>query len=234
MRTEHRSHGFPWAFVRGVLRPFLKLFFSWKFIAMEKIPRTGPAIIAGNHIAYFDPLAHGFMVERRGRLPRFLAKGELWKNPFLRWVMDGLKQIRVDRGTGESGPVERAVAALDGGAVVVFYPEATVTTNPDLTPMQAKTGVARVAIRSGAPVIPVAVWGSHWVKPKKRKAVHTWRRLIMLKAGDPMTFSHLRGREDDPEVLREATDQIMGELDRLVRELHKVYPEGSAVPELRE
>lgn len=234
MKTEHRSHGPVWAFVRAVLLVFLKVAFSWKFIGIERIPRRGPAIVAGNHIGYFDPLGHGLMVERRGRLPRFLAKAELWKNPFLRWVMNGCRQIKVERGTGEGGPVDRAVQTLDQGGVVVFYPEATVTTNPDLTPMRGKTGVARVAIRSGAPVVPVAIWGSHWVKPKKRKAVHKWRRLIMLKAGDPMTFGHLRGTEDDPEVLRDVTEQIMAELDRLVRELHKVYPEGAAVPELRE
>jgi 1-acyl-sn-glycerol-3-phosphate acyltransferase len=97
--------------------------------------------------------------------------------------------------------------------------------------MQGKTGVARVALATGAPVVPVAVWGSHWFKPKRRKAVQKFRRTIMVKAGEPLTFA---GDQNDHETLRDVTDRIMAELDRLVRELHKVYPEGAAVPELKE
>lgn len=222
------------AFARNVLVPFLWTCFSWRFWGLDRIPRRGPAIIAGNHVSYFDPLCHAYMIDRAGRRMRFFAKAELWKNWFLRWVLKGAGQIPVERGTGERGPVEGALDALERGDIVVIYPEATVTTNLDLTPMRGKTGVARVAIASGAPVIPIAVWGSHWVKPKRRKAVHKWRRLIMLKAGEPMSFGHLRGKESDPEVLRDVTDRIVAELDRLVRELHKVYPQGAAVPELRE
>jgi 1-acyl-sn-glycerol-3-phosphate acyltransferase len=173
-------------------------------------------------------------VVKSGRRPRFFAKAELWRNPFLKFVLKHAKQIQVNRGTGEAGPVEQACAAVERGEVVVIYPEATVTTNPDLTPMRGKTGVARVAIATGAPVIPIAVWGSHWVKPKKRKAVQKFRRLIMVKAGEPLSFGDLRGKENDPETLRDVTDQVIAELDRLVRELHKIYPDGAAVPELRE
>lgn len=218
---------------RTVLVVFLLTFFRWRFRGLEKIPRRGPAIVAANHISYFDPLCHALMIDRAGRRVRFFAKSELWRNPFLRFVLSRAHQIPVQRGTGETGPVDKALEALASGEVVIIYPEATITTNPDLTPMRGKTGLARVAIASGAPVIPIAVWGSHWVKPKGRKAVHRFRRRIVLEAGDPLSFGHLRGREEDPEALREATDQVVAELDRLVRGLHKVYPEGAAVPGLR-
>ncbi|HVL32931.1 MAG TPA: lysophospholipid acyltransferase family protein [Actinomycetota bacterium] len=221
-------------FARNVLVPLLAVFFRWKFVGLHKIPKTGPAIIAANHISYFDPLCHAFLVDRARRRPRFFAKAELWKNPFLRFILSNANQIPVERGTGETGPVEKAEEALARGQVVVIYPEATITTNIDLTPMQGKTGIARVALATGAPVIPAAVWGSQWVKPKGRKSVFTWRRLIMINLGDPMTFPDLVGKQDDPEVRREVTDRIVGELDRLVRELHKMHPDGPAVPELKE
>ncbi len=222
-------------FVKNTLLVFLKTFFSWRFFDLRNVPRTGPVIIACNHISYFDPLCHGYAVVRCGRWPRFFAKSELWKNPFLKFILSHAKQIPVERGSGELGPVENAIAQLGGGNCVMIYPEATITTNADLTPMQGKTGVARVALATGAPVVPLAVWGSHWVKPKRRKAVPKFRRLITVKAGTPITFDDAtRARADDHDVLRDCTDRIVGELDRLVRELHKVYPEGGAVPELKE
>ena len=222
-----------YAVVRALLLPFLKLFFRWQLMGTHNIPREGPVIVACNHISYFDPLCHAYMIDRSGRKCRFFAKSELWKNPFLRFVLTHAHQIPVERGSGETGPVEKAIEWLRRDELVVIYPEATITTNPDLTPMQGKTGVGRVALATGAPVVPIAVWGSHWVRPKKRKPVQRWRRLIVLKAGEPMRFDDLRGR-DEAEAAREVTDRVVGELDRMVRELHKIYPEGGAVPELIE
>lgn len=219
---------------RNILVPLLRLFFRWKFIGLEKIPRRGPAIVAANHISYFDPLCHALGIDAAGRRPRFFAKAELWRKRSLRFVLSHAGQIPVERGTGESGPIEAAEAALARGEIVVIYPEATITRNDDLTPMQGKTGVARVALAAGAPVIPIAVWGSQWVSPKGRKRRLRWRQLVMLNAGDPMTFPGEQGRGDDPTVRREVTDRIVAELDRLVRELHKLHPEGPEVPEPKE
>ncbi len=222
-----------YAVARWVLVPLMALFFRIRLIGVHNIPEQGPVIVACNHISYFDPLCHAKIIDKAGRKCRFFAKSELWKNPFLKFVLTHAHQIPVERGSGESGPVEKAIEWLSKGELVVIYPEATITTNPDLTPMQGKTGVGRVALATGAPVVPVAVWGSHWVRPKKRKPVQKWRRLILLKAGEPMTFEDLKGK-NEPEAAREVTDRVIGELDRLVRELHKVYPEGGAVPELIE
>jgi 1-acyl-sn-glycerol-3-phosphate acyltransferase len=221
--------------VKTLLMAYLKLLFSVRISGEQNIPVTGPAIVACNHISYLDPICHGYLVVRRGRWPRFFAKAELWKNPALRFILTRAKQIAVERGSGEMGPVESAIANISEGNVVMIYPEATITTNPDLTPMPGKTGVARVAVATGAPIIPVAVWGSHWAHPKNRKPVRKFRRTILVKAGEPIRLTEAeRAKRDDPETLRDITDRVIGELDRLVRELHKVYPEGAAVPELRE
>ncbi|MGH2727789.1 MAG: lysophospholipid acyltransferase family protein [Actinomycetota bacterium] len=220
-----------YAVARALLLPFLKLFFRWRLLGAQNIPKSGPVIVACNHISYFDPLCHAYMIDRAGRKCRFFAKSELWQNPFLRFVLTHAHQIPVERGSGETGPVEKAIEWLGRDELVVIYPEATITTNLDLTPMQGKTGVGRVALATGARVVPVAVWGSHWVRPKRRKPVRRFRRLITLKAGEPIRFDDLKGG-DAVEAAREATDRVIGELDRLVRELHKIYPEGAAVPEL--
>lgn len=223
-----------YAFVVGVLRPLLAIGFRWRMSGLDNVPRTGAAIFACNHISYFDPLCQGYFLIRRRRRLRYFAKAELWRNPFLRFILKGAHQIPVERGSGEHGPVEGAVAALARGDGVVIYPEATITISPDLSPMRGKTGAARAALLSGAPVVPIAVWGSHWVSPKGRKRGRRLGRLIAVSAGEPMRFDEYAGRADDPEALREITDRIMGELDRLVRELQKEYPGGAAVPPLLE
>ena len=220
------------AFVIAVLKPFLWVTFRWQMVGLRNVPRRGPVIIAANHISYFDPLPHGYFLVRAGRRPRFLGKSELWRNPFLKFILNGCRQIKVQRGSGERGPVDAAIEALNKGECVFVYPEGTVTTNPDLTPMRGKSGLARIAMATGAPVVPLVVWGSHWVRPKGRKALHKLRRLIIVRAGAPMSFAEHAGRDDDQHAIVEITERVMGELDRLVREVHKVYPEGAAVPDL--
>lgn len=220
------------ALVIAVLKPLLWFFFRWRMIGTENVPKRGGFIVAANHISYFDPLPHGYFLVRAGRRPRFLAKAELWKNPFMRFIVNGCRQIKVQRGTGEHGPVEAAIAALKRGECVFVYPEGTVSRNPDLTPMAGKSGLARMAIATGLPVLPLVVWGSHWVVPKGRKAVHKFRRTIIVRAGEPMTFEAFAGRDEDPEAIQEVTERVMAEFDRIVREVQKIHPDGPAVPEL--
>ena len=80
----------------------------------------------------------------------------------------------------------------------------------------------------------MAIWGAQWWKPKGRRGKWRGHRDIYFLFGDPMRFPEFEGKQDDPEALREVTDRVMAELDRLVRELHKVHPDGGAVPPLKE
>ncbi len=191
---------------------------------MEHIPDEGPVLVAANHISYFDPLAHGYMLVKAGRRPRYLAKKELYGHWFLRRLLNGAKQIPVERGTGSAAPVEAASRSLKDGEVVVVYPEGTVTRNPDFTPMQAKTGIARLTLATDVPVLPMAVWGSHNVWQRDGARSLAFGRPIWLKAGPPLDFSRFEGQENDPAVLREVTETVMDELTRLVNELRQRYP----------
>ena len=163
-----------------------------------------------------------------GRRPRFLAKRELYENWLLRRVFEGARQIPVDRGTGSRAPVDAAVGALREGEVVMIFPEGTVTRNPDHTPMQGKTGVARIALAADVPVIPMAAWGAHQVFQKGGQKGLTFGRPIWVKAGAPMDFSEHMDRRDDPDTLRTVTDAVMAEISRMVADLRSRYPKGWA------
>ena len=216
--------------VRAILVPLLRLGWRWRFIDLHKIPASGPVIIAANHISYFDPLSHVLCVDTAGRIQRVFAKAELFKNPLMRLIFTKARMIPVQRGSGEQGPVEAARIALNDGDVIVLYPEATLTDRADLLPMRGKTGVARLALSSGVPVIPVAVWGSQWVIPPGSKWIKGWRKLVLLKVGDPMRFDELLGKQDDPDARRDVTDRVMKELERLVVDLQGLHPMGAKVP----
>ena len=182
-------------------------------------------IIAGNHLSYLDPLAHGYFVVRAGRRPRFLAKQELFENPLLRVVLGGAGQIPVRRGTGDQAPLEAAARALAGGEVVVVYPEGTsVTENPDFSPGRGKTGAVRLSLMAGVPILPVATWGGQYVWLRSGKGSLRFGRPLWVKAGDPFVPSEHAGSDPDPKTVRALTDQLMGELARLVDDLRSRYP----------
>jgi 1-acyl-sn-glycerol-3-phosphate acyltransferase len=214
----------PWySLVINTVRPTIWTWFRWRFEGLEHIPKEGPALIAANHISYFDPLAHGYFLVRAGRRPRYLAKIELFQNRYTGPILRGVRQIPVRRGSGDRGPIEFGATALRAGEMVVVYPESTVTTNPDFSPMRGKTGIARLALAADVPVIPVAVWGSApiWQRGKRNLK---FGRPIWVKAGPPLDLSRYEDGADDPETIREATDEVMGQLSLLVDDLRARYP----------
>ena len=217
----------PWyTAIKGALIPPLKLWFTWRFEGLEHIPPEGPALVACNHISYLDPLAQGYFLVKAGRNPRYLAKTELFGNPVLRTVLQGARQIPVRRGSGDRGPAEAASAALRAGELVLVYPESTVTTNPDFSPMRGKTGIARLTLASRVPVIPVAVWGSAPVWQRGGRRNLKFGRPVFVKAGPPLDFSTYEDRADDPETVRSVTDEVMAQLSVLVEDLRARYPKG--------
>jgi 1-acyl-sn-glycerol-3-phosphate acyltransferase len=215
----------PWYDVaRIVVLPPLRLWFRLRHEGLELIPREGPAIVACNHISYLDPLTNGEAIHRAGRRPRFLAKQELFRIPVVGTVLRGAGQIPVARGSRDGSSLDRAAAALDAGEVVVIYPEGTVTDRADGLPMQAKTGVARLALRTGVRIVPMASWGSREVWQKSGRGSLRFGRPIVTKVGPPITVS------PDPEAeaaeWRALTDRVMEAITALAAELRDRYPRG--------
>lgn len=217
----------PWyRLAESAVRSPMALWFNWHLEGREHVPAEGPVLVACNHTSYLDPLSQGYFLVKCGRRPRFLAKAELYRNWFLGRVLRGTKQIPVERGSGDSAPLDAAKRALREGECVVVYPEGTITKNPDYSPMGAKTGVARLTLASEVPILPLAVWGSHYVLPRpgEGRRRFTFGRPIMVKAGPPLDFSMHAGSRDDKAVHRRVTDEIMAELSRLVEDLRSRYP----------
>ncbi len=197
----------------GILKPPCLLLTTRESTGVELVP-AGGIILASNHISHADPIALAdFLLYDVGRAPRFMAKRELFRgNGLVGRVMRGADQIPVDRkAPNASKALEPAVEALRRGEMITIYPEGTVSRDPDKWPMYARTGVARLALLSGAPVVPVAQWGAQEIHDTYRNAgLHLLpRHRMRFRVGPPVDLSAWAGREPTAEVLREATDAVM-------------------------
>ncbi|MEU8784580.1 lysophospholipid acyltransferase family protein [Streptomyces sp. NPDC048637] len=210
---SRRRIGFWYRLAAVICKPPLLVLFKRDWQGMEHIPADGGFITAVNHNSYLDPLSYAHYQYNTGRVPRFLAKAGLFKSGFVGLMMRGTGQIPVYRETTDAANAFRAaVTAIDKGECVAFYPEGTLTRDTELWPMQGKTGAARVALLTKAPVIPVAQWGANDAMPpyaKEKKLRLLPRKTLRVKAGPPVDLSAFYDREPTAEVLRAATDVIM-------------------------
>ncbi|EST39205.1 hypothetical protein N566_03250 [Streptomycetaceae bacterium MP113-05] len=210
---SRRKIGFWYRLAAGLVKPPLLVLFKRDWRGMEHIPADGGFIAVINHNSYLDPLSYAHYQYDTGRVPRFLAKNSLFRSGVLGGFLRRLDQIPVYRESADAvGAFRAAVDAIEKGECVAFYPEGTLTRDPDLWPMTGKTGAARVALLTRAPVIPVAQWGTHHAMPpyagfKPRRLFP--RKTLTVQAGPPVDLSAFHGREPTAEVLRAVTDTLM-------------------------
>jgi len=209
-----------------ILRPTIRALMKHDWQGRENFLPADGMIVAANHLSYADVLALALFCDQSGRYPTFLAKSSLFKIPVLKSILPRLGQLPVYRGQADAALVLRdAEQGVRNGACVVFYPEGTVTRDPALWPMVAKTGVARLALETGAPVVPVAHWGAQDVLPYGTIRPHLVpRRTVHLIAGPPVDLSEFAGLPLDSATLRAATDKIMAEVTALVGKLRGEDP----------
>lgn len=199
--------------------------FKTDFRGREHLPRRGGVIVAVNHISYADPFAVALFVHQWKRRPRFMAKHSVFKIPVGGRIVRGAKQIPVYRDTADAGNALRAaVAAVEAGECVVIYPEGTVTRDPDYWPMAAKTGVARLALATGAPVIPVGQWGAQHFLGRDKGFQPFPRKTLRVSAGPPVDLSRWKGAEPTAEVLRAMTTAVMNDVAAQVGVLRGEQP----------
>jgi 1-acyl-sn-glycerol-3-phosphate acyltransferase len=214
-----------------VLVPLLRLLIRHQWRGKEHIPRAGGVILAPNHLSYADwPTVALFSYQYGHRYPVFMIKSPVFDVPFIGTVMRKVGQLPVYRGRGDAGLVLRhAEQALRAGACVVVYPEGTATRDPELWPMMAKTGAARLALTTGAPVIPVAHWGAQDILPYGTKKPHLFpRRTVRMVAGPPVDLSAYEGQRLSASTLRAATADIMADVTALLAGIRQAPP--PAVP----
>ncbi|MFE2944797.1 lysophospholipid acyltransferase family protein [Streptomyces sp. NPDC059255] len=218
---SRRRIGFWYRLAAAIAKPPLILLLKRDWRGAEHIPADGGFITAVNHNSHLDPFAYAHFQYNTGRLPRFLAKDGLFTKGFIGAVMRGTGQIPVYRETSDALSAFRAaIDAVERGECVAFYPEGTLTRDPDMWPMSAKTGVARVALQTKCPVIPVAQWGANLLLPPYSTKPDLFpRKTHRILVGPPVDLSRFYDREINPELLREATEAIMAAITELLAEV---------------
>jgi len=208
---------------KAVLKPWLASWFRWTIEGLENIPRKGPALVAFNHIAYLDPLATAYVIDKAMRVPRFLAKHELFEDRKIAWVLRGAKQIPVRRGTADAPmALDAACEAVKAGEIIVIFPEGTITDDADLNPMEGKTGISRLALETGAPVIPAALWGTANIWPKGYAKRWRPRQDIAVRVGEPMSFA---GRRNTPDEWHRVAAEVMDRIALLLASIRAAVPD---------
>jgi len=198
--------------VKMVLTPFLRVFFRPWVDGAQYLPEQGAAILASNHLSFSDTIFLPLVLTRR---ITFLAKADYFtgtgmKGKMTKVFFSGVGQVPVDRsgGAASEGALTTAVRILREGNLLGLYPEGT--RSPDGRLYRGKTGVARMALEAGVPVIPVAMINTDVVQPTGQKIPNIGR--VGVRVGKPLDFSRYAGMEGDRFVLRSITDEIMYEL----------------------
>jgi 1-acyl-sn-glycerol-3-phosphate acyltransferase len=206
-----------WRFVLGLARAVLPVICRLRVTG--DVPdgyREGPLILAGNHIGTFDPIIFAAAARRRGLAPRMMATGGLFRVRVIGPLMRAAGHIPVDRGRSTvANAIPDAVGAVRAGSVVFIYPEGRIGLDPGMWPERAKSGLARLALATRAPVVPVATWGSHEVVAYHGMAnmIRTiitalWRRpTVHIHFGAPVDLSDLR--EGVTGDAQRASDRVM-------------------------
>ena len=214
-RAARAGYVIPAAIVRPALRGLVRQ--VWE--GTENLPETG-AILAVNHISELDPLSVAHMVYNQGLLPTFLAKAELWKVPVIKQVLEATRMIPVERTRDGGRSLAAAREALATGRAIIVYPEGTVTRDPQGWPMAARSGAVRLALQTGAPLIPVGQWGIQELLPYGGRAPRPFpRKTARIRIGAPVDLDDLRGAPMTASGLRAGTERMMDAITAIVADL---------------
>jgi 1-acyl-sn-glycerol-3-phosphate acyltransferase len=203
---------------RPVIGTALTLFkaMGWKVrtFGAENIPTEGPVVLASNHIGYLDFVFVGYAARERGRLVRFMAKKEVFDHKISGPLMRGMRHIPVDRFAKASDAVDEAVRRLKTGEAVGMFPEGTISRS--FVPRAGKTGAARMAMESGAVLLPCATWGTQRILTKDRPKNFQRRVAMDVYIGEPIPY------EADGDVV-EVTSRLMDAIGVLVEKAQANY-----------
>ena len=184
-------------------------------IGEENIPASGPAVLASNHIGYLDFVFSGYAARERGRRVRFLAKKEIFDKRGVGWLMRQMGHVPVDREGAAKDSLTAAKDRIAHGDLIGMFPEATIS--PSFVPRRGKTGTVRLAQETGAPLIPVGIWGTQRILTKWRPKKFRRGIPVVVNIGKPMDVPP----DEDPQV---TTDLLMERINELLSEAQAHYP----------
>ncbi len=206
-----------------------------EFEGIENIPSSGPAIVVFNHRSYFDPTVMALVIAKAGRNVRGLGKKEVFDVPLVGRLMKASGGIRVDRGTGSDEPLDAAIAAVEAGELLMIAPEGTIPRGLAFFDpvLKGRWGAARIAAATGAPVIPVGLWGTEKVWPRSSRLPRfslTDRPLVTATVGPPVDLKY-RSPDADTKKIMKALSALLPSEARVRRtptpeELALTYPAG--------
>jgi 1-acyl-sn-glycerol-3-phosphate acyltransferase len=197
--------------IKAVVTPVLRICCRIRVDGKENLPRSGPVILAANHRSFLDSIFIPLVVPRR---VTFVAKAEYFDDKRVAWFFRGVGQIPIRRegGSASERALESATEVLEAGGVFGIYPEGTRTRDGKLH--RGHTGAARLALRTGAPIIPVGLIGTDEVQPIDSKLPRLFK-TVRICFGEPIPLDHYAGRHDDRLALRDVADEVMYELAQL-------------------
>jgi 1-acyl-sn-glycerol-3-phosphate acyltransferase len=194
--------------------PIVRLLFRTRVAGIHHVPLEGPAILAFNHISVLDgPCIAVEVAWRRRRMTRFLVAAEIFRIPVSGWFLRRYRQIAIRRGQGDAGALAEAIATIGRGALAAIAPEGLVNPDPG-HPQRIRSGVARLALPTAAPVIPVGIWGTHQRWPKgRRNWGRPFRPTLGIAFGEPIEPDGDIARQEDVESF---VDVVRGRLEERV------------------
>lgn len=197
-----------WRFGVLVLGAVVRVLFRVRVIGVEHVPMQGPGVVASNHVSVLDGIALALVIaRRRRRMTRFLTAAEFFRKPFYAWALRLYRQIPIRRGEGDEGALDEAVRTVRAGALAGIFPEGKVNPTPDGALHRGRTGVARMALATGAPVVPVGIWGTQRRWPRSGiRWERPFRTTIALEFGAPIRGE---GDPDSPRDTQRLTELVM-------------------------
>ena len=201
-----------------VARPLFAALTTSRWSGLEHLPAEGPVVVVSNHVSLADPVTLARFLLDAGRPPSFLAKAPLFSVPVLGWLLRTSGQVPVHRGAADAGAaLVAARSALAQGGCVVMYTDGTLTKDPLLWPMLGRSGAVRLALDTGAPVVPVVQWGVQRLLPQRGLPRPVPRSPLRVVVGEPVDLERWRADAPgsdhlDAAGLREATDHVVGAL----------------------
>ncbi|MEN6372834.1 MAG: lysophospholipid acyltransferase family protein [Armatimonadota bacterium] len=187
-----------WSLFRFILITFGR----WRVSGQENVPMEGAVILAPNHVSYADPPAAGCGIFRQ---VHYMAKIELFKIPILGALIRGVGTFPVKQNTADRAAIRQALELLGKGKVVCIFPEGARSLDGKL--MKAQAGLGMIALKSKAPVVPVALIGTDKLLPRHSPFIHFAR--VKIRYGKPMTFDELYDRGMDREAIEQVGDRVM-------------------------
>lgn len=222
----------------SLLHPSLFPYVRLGIEGVERIPSTGPAILVGNHRSYFDPVAIALVLARTNRTVRFLGKKEVFDAPVVGQIASALGGIRVDRGTGSEAPLRAAADALAAGELVALMPQGTIPRGAAFYDpvLKGRWGAARLAAMTGAPVIPLGLWGTERVWPRSARVPNVLNVVdpphVSVVVGSPVALKY-RSESADTTRIMKAIMALLPAESRVQRvptaeEIESAMPPGAA------